>query len=130
MRIRAGLARARRKRRLRKDARGAYGARSKRLRATKENLMRAMRYAQHDRRLRKRDFRRLWIERINAASRERGITYSQLISGLSRAGVLTKVGGREGGIDRNMLANLAVVDAGAFDRLVEIAKAQFAPAKV
>ncbi len=113
MRVRAGLARSRRNRRLRKLARGAWGARSKRIRAIKENLARAMRYSFENRRARKREFRKLWIERINAAARQRGLTYSEFLCGLTRAGAA---------VDRNMLAELAVSDAGAFDRLVEVAR--------
>jgi large subunit ribosomal protein L20 len=77
-----------------------------------------MRYATYDRRARKRDFRRLWVQRINAAARQRGMTYGEFIGGLTKAGVA---------VDRNMLADLAVRDAGAFDRLVEVARGPAQP---
>ncbi len=76
--------------------------------------MRAGNYAWRDRRVRKRDFRRLWIARINAAARQRGLTYSQLASGLRKAGVE---------LDRKILAHLAVAEPQAFDAVVERAKA-------
>jgi large subunit ribosomal protein L20 len=75
--------------------------------------MKSLQYAYRDRKNRKREFRRLWIQRINAASRQNGLTYSRLIQGLTVAGV---------GVDRKMLADLAVRDADAFSAVVEVAK--------
>jgi len=77
-------------------------------------LLKSLAYAYRDRRDRKRDMRRLWIQRINAAAREQGLTYNRLISGLRTAGVE---------VDRKMLADMAVRDAASFTRLVEVAKA-------
>ncbi|HEV2527841.1 MAG TPA: 50S ribosomal protein L20 [Thermomicrobiales bacterium] len=80
-----------------------------------ESMMRALRYAYRDRRQRKRDMRRLWVIRINAAARQNGLTYSRLIHGLSLAGIA---------VDRKILADLAVRDAAAFSAIVERAKSQ------
>ncbi len=113
MRVKSNVARHRKKKRIRKAARGSWGGRSKLLRAAKENIMRSMRFAYIGRKERKRNFRRLWIERINAAARERGMTYSELVGGLNRADVA---------LDRRTLAELAVHDAEAFDRIVEVAR--------
>lgn len=77
--------------------------------------MKALFYARRDRRAKKREFRKLWIARINAASRANGMSYSRFICGLTKAGVI---------VDRKMLADLAVNDAAAFAKLVELAKAQ------
>lgn len=113
MRVKSNVARHRRTLRIRKAARGSRGGRSKLLRTAKEHVARGMQYAYVGRKLRKRDFRRLWIQRINAAARERGMTYSQLMGGLAKANVE---------LDRRALAELAVSDAAAFDRIVEMAK--------
>ena len=113
MRVKTNVARHRRNTRLRKAARGGRGARSKLLRSSIENVMRSMQYAYIGRKLKKRDFRRLWIERINAAARLRGMTYSQFMGALGKAGVE---------VDRRVLADLAVTDPGAFDRIVEVAR--------
>ncbi|MHC4473860.1 MAG: 50S ribosomal protein L20 [Planctomycetota bacterium] len=113
MRTKTNVARHRRKKRIRKAARGSWGGRSKLLRAARENIMRSMRFAYIGRKERKRDFRRLWIERINAAARERGMRYSEFMGGLAKAQVA---------LDRRSLAELAVADPGAFDQLVEVAK--------
>jgi large subunit ribosomal protein L20 len=102
-----------RHKRLLKAAKGNRGARSKRYRSAKETLLRAMAYAYRDRRNRKREFRRLWNVRINAAAREQGLNYSLFINGLKKAGVE---------VNRKMLAELAMFDTPAFSRLVEIAK--------
>lgn len=104
--------RARRKKVLR-QAKGYWGARSKLNRAAQEAVDRGLRYAFRDRRARKRDFRRLWIARINAAARVHGLNYSTFISGLKAANVE---------IDRKVLADLAVRDEAGFARLAEIAK--------
>ena len=113
MRVKAGVVRSRKKRRIRKAAKGFRGGRSKLLRQTKENVARALRYSYIGRKEKKRNFRRLWIERINAAARERGLTYSTLMGGLSKAEVE---------VNRPVLAELAVSDPGAFDRIVEVAR--------
>lgn len=94
-------------------ARGAFGRRSKTFRAANETVMKALANAYRDRRRRKRDFRRLWITRINAAARINGMSYSRLMGGLKRAGVA---------IDRKLLADLAVNDDKAFQSLVERAR--------
>ncbi|PSO47254.1 MAG: 50S ribosomal protein L20 [Actinobacteria bacterium QS_5_72_10] len=96
-------------------ARGFRGARSRRFRVANEAVMHARRYSYRDRRQRKRDFRRLWIQRINAAARKEGLSYSRLINGLKRADVA---------VDRKQLADLAVRDPHAFRGLVAIAKDQ------
>lgn len=92
---------------------GYYGAKSKNYRKAKEQLLKSLSYSYRDRRQRKRDFRRLWIIRINAACRINGISYSRFISGLKKADVQ---------IDRKMLADLAVNDREAFTELVEVAR--------
>ncbi len=102
-----------RHKRLLKAARGNRGARSKRYRSAKETVLRAMAYAYRDRRNRKREFRRLWTVRINAAVREQGMNYSRFIDGLNKAGVE---------VNRKILAELAVSDPPAFSKLVEIAR--------
>ncbi len=104
--------RARRKRVL-NLAEGFWGAKSKLFRSATEAVDRALKYAYRDRKARKRDFRRLWIARINAAARLNGVTYSRLMAGLAKNGVA---------IDRKILADLAVTDPAAFTKLVETAK--------
>lgn len=94
-------------------ARGYRGARSRRYRVANEAVMHSLRYAYRDRRQRKRDFRRLWIQRINAAARNEGLSYSRFINGLKRADVA---------VDRKQLADLAVRDPAAFRGLVGVAK--------
>jgi large subunit ribosomal protein L20 len=96
-------------------AKGARGGRSKLFKAAKETGERAMRYAYRDRRTKKREFRALWIIRINAAARLHDISYSRLMAGLKKAGVT---------INRKMLADLAVRDPVAFGELAEVAKQQ------
>ena len=113
MRTRKGAARNQAKKRLFKKVKGFVGGRRKLLRTAKETLVRAGAYAYRDRRNRKRDFRRLWITRINAAARLEGMSYSQLINGLSNAGVE---------VNRKMLADIAVNDRDGFRRFVEIAR--------
>ena len=94
-------------------ARGYRGGRSRLYRTAREAVERAMAYAFRDRKARKRDFRKLWIIRINAAARKNGVPYGQFISGLKKAGVQ---------LDRKMLAEIAVNDAPAFSRLVDLSK--------
>lgn len=94
-------------------AKGYTGSRRKRLRVAKEQVMHSMTYAYRDRRDRKAQFRRLWIARIGAATRQHGLSYSRFIAGLSAAGIE---------VDRKILADLAVHDPGAFGQLVEAAR--------
>ena len=116
-RVKRGVvARARHKKVLNK-AKGYYGARSKVFRVAKQAVTKAGQYAYRDRRVRKRDFRALWITRINAAARLNGLSYSRFINGLNKAGIE---------VDRKMLADLAVNDAAAFSALAERAKAEVA----
>ena len=96
-----------------KLAKGYFGARSKQYRAANQSVMKALSYAYVGRKLRKRDFRRLWITRINAAARMNGISYSRFIDGLKKAGVE---------MNRKVLADLAVRDAAAFTALCDVAK--------
>jgi len=105
-------AKARRKKYL-KRAKGFVGGKSNQYVAARETVERAMAYAYRDRRNKKRDFRRLWITRINAAARLNGLSYSHFINGLKKAEI---------DIDRKMLADLAVHDASAFNKLAEAAK--------
>ena len=112
-RVNHAVATKKRKKKGLKRAKGYWGARSRLFRTAQEAIDRAGVYAYRDRRQRKRDFRRLWIARINAAARSNGISYSQLIHGLDKAGVE---------INRKMLADLAVRDAAAFTAVVEQAR--------
>jgi large subunit ribosomal protein L20 len=109
MRTTKGAARTRAKNRLFKKVKGYVGGRRRLLRTAKEALVRAGVYAFRDRRVRKRDFRQLWIIRINAAVRERGLRYSEFINGLRKAQI---------GLDRKMLAEMAVSDPAGFDEVV------------
>jgi len=97
-----------------KLAKGYYGRRKNTIRVAKQAVEKAMQYAYRDRKVRKRNFRALWIQRINAAVREHGLTYGRFIHGLSVAGIE---------IDRKVLADLAVKDAGGFKALVDQAQA-------
>jgi large subunit ribosomal protein L20 len=105
--------RARRKRVL-NQAEGYWGAKSKLFRTDTEAVDRALKYAYRDRKVRKRDFRRLWIARINAAARQNGLSYSRFIAGLAKTGVA---------LDRKILADLAVTDPAGFTKLAETVKA-------
>jgi large subunit ribosomal protein L20 len=116
-RVKRGVTRKRRHRRVLKEAEGYVGTRSTLFRVARESVERAWRYAYRDRRQRKRDFRSLWITRINAAARQHDLSYSQLIAGLQKAGIE---------IDRKNLADLAVADPQAFGELVARAKTQLA----
>jgi large subunit ribosomal protein L20 len=111
-RVRKGATRARKHKKTLKAARGMIGAASRRYRVAIEAWLRAGRYATVGRKLRKRDFRRLWIMRISAACRQRGLLYSRFMHGLSEKGVV---------VNRKMLAEMAVADPGAFVRLVAVA---------
>lgn len=117
MRTTKGAARTRAKRRLYRRAKGYRGGRGSLLRSVKETLVRAGAYAFRDRRVRKRDFRRLWIIRINAAVRERGLRYSEFIHGLQMTGME---------LDRKTLSEMAIHDPAAFDAVVEQVKTKLA----
>ncbi len=110
MRTTKGSARNRAKKRLFKRAKGYTGGRSKLLRSVKETLVRAGVYAFRDRRVRRREFRKLWIIRINAAVRERGLSYSEFIHGLKKAGIE---------LDRKSLSEIAIHDPTGFDQIVQ-----------
>jgi large subunit ribosomal protein L20 len=118
-RVKRGTKRRARRKKLLKHAKGFFLTKSKLYRSAKEAVNRSLRYSYRDRRNRKRDYRTLWIQRIGAAARNNGITYSQLIHGL-------KVGGVE--IDRKILADMAVRDAEGFAGLVAQAKRHLASA--
>ncbi len=109
----SGAARSRRKRRLREATKGYRGARSKLAGKMGDAVTRAGQYAYRDRRNRKRDFRALWITRITAACRARGVSYSQFINGLRKSSIA---------LNRKMLSELAISDADAFDRIVDLSK--------
>lgn len=113
MRTRPNVAHHRKVKRTLKRARGYYGARSKLLRPARDTVLRAGAFATRDRRARKGDFRSLWITRITAAARARGISYSRFMAGLRNANI---------GLNRKMLSEIAIHDAAAFDKIVEVAK--------
>ena len=113
-RVRSNVVRLKRKKQVMKAARGAFGARSKLWKAAKENVERGWKYAYRDRKNKKRDFRRLWIVRINAAARQHDMSYSVFINGLGLAGIE---------VDRKILADIAVRDPQAFGALAEKARA-------
>ena len=112
-RIKRAVNAHKKRRKVMKLAKGFWGAKSKQYRAANEQVMRSLRYAYVGRKLRKRDFRRLWITRINAASRISGMSYSTFINGLKKAGVQ---------VNRKMLADMAVNDAKGFEQLVSLAQ--------
>lgn len=113
MRTKKGSARTRAKRRLYRRAKGYRGGRKNLLRTVKETLIRSGAYAYRDRRVRKREFRKLWIIRINAAVSERGLRYSEFIHGLKKAGIE---------LDRKALSEMAISDPAGFDSVVEQVK--------
>jgi len=117
MRTTKGAARTRAKRRLFKRAKGYRGGRNNLLRTVKETLLRAGVYAYRDRRVRKREFRKLWIIRINAAVRMRGLRYSTFMHGLKKAGIE---------LNRKMLSEIAIHDPAGFDAITEKVKAALA----
>ena len=112
-RIKVGVTAHRRHKHILKLAKGYRGAKSKQFKKANETVIKALSYARRDRSVKKREFRRLWIARINAAARANDITYSRLIAGLTKAGVE---------VNRKMLADLAVNDAQAFAHMVAVAK--------
>ncbi len=114
MRIKRAVNAVKKRRKILKLAKGYYGNKSKSYRIAREAVMKSLNYAFIGRRRRKRDFRRLWIARINAATRQNGLSYSKFMHGLSVAGI---------NLNRKVLADLAVNDAPAFAQLVEKAKA-------
>lgn len=111
--IKHSVATRRRKKRLLKRTKGFWGDRSKQYQQARRALMHALVYAYRDRRNKKREFRQLWVTRVNAACRQAGVTYSQFIHGLKNAKV---------NLDRKTLAELAVKDSKVFAKLIEIAK--------
>ena len=117
-RARAGAARHRRKVRILRQAKGYRGGRSKQFRLAREAVLRAGATAYRDRRARKRDFRALWITRLSAACKARGIQYSRLIYGLNAANVT---------INRKMMSEIAIADPHAFDAIAELAKKHAPP---
>lgn len=116
-RVKRGVTAHRRHKKILKKAKGYYGARSRVFRVAKQAVTKAGQYAYRDRRQRKRQFRSLWITRINAQSRANGLTYSRLINGLKRADIA---------LDRRVLADLAVHDKDAFAAVVERARTALA----
>jgi large subunit ribosomal protein L20 len=113
-RVKRGVVARSKHKKVLKQAKGYYGARRKVFRVAKQAVIKAGQYSYRDRRARKRDFRRLWIVRINAAARQFGLSYSRFMDGLNKAGIE---------VDRKVLADLAVHDIAAFGALAEKAKA-------
>lgn len=113
-RIKVGVTAHRRHKHILKLAKGYRGAKSKQFKKANETVMKALYYARRDRRAKKGEFRRLWIARINAATRANGMSYSSFIYGLTKAGIA---------MDRKVMADMAINDAAAFTKLVEAAKA-------
>jgi large subunit ribosomal protein L20 len=113
-RVKRGTKLRRRHKKILKLAKGYVGGRRKQYRQARETVERGLTYAYRDRRVRKREFRGLWIVRINAAARQHGLSYSQLMHGLKQSGV---------GIDRKMLADLAARDPAGFQEIAQLAKA-------
>jgi large subunit ribosomal protein L20 len=116
-RVKRGVATRRRKNRILRQAKGYYGGRSRLIKTAREAVEKGWKYAYRDRKQRKRQFRVLWIARINAAAREHGLSYSRFMHGLRQAGVE---------VDRKVLAELAVSDPKAFGALAEMAKSKAA----
>ncbi|PKM83830.1 MAG: 50S ribosomal protein L20 [Firmicutes bacterium HGW-Firmicutes-13] len=114
-RVKRGVTVKRRHKKILKLAKGFRGSQSKLFKVANQQVMKSLAYAYRDRRVRKRDFRRLWITRINAAARQNGMSYSKMVNGLKKAGVE---------INRKMLAELAVNDLQAFGQLVQVAREQ------
>ena len=113
-RVKRAVNALKKRRKIMRLAKGYFGAKSKQYRAASEQVRRSLRYAYIGRKLKKRDFRRLWIARINAAARQNGLSYSRLINGLKVAGI---------DINRKMLSEIAINDPAAFAALAEKAKA-------
>ncbi|MFW6093830.1 MAG: 50S ribosomal protein L20 [Pseudomonadota bacterium] len=113
-RVKRGVASRARRKKVLKQARGYYGARSRQFKVAKQAVIKAGQYAYRDRRQKKRQFRNLWIVRINAAAREHGLSYSRFIAGLKKAAIE---------VDRKVLADLAMHEPAAFAALAEQSKA-------
>ena len=116
-RVKRGTASKKRRNRIFEAAKGYYGTRHRLLKTAREAVHKGWKYAYRDRKQRKRDFRKLWIARINAAAREHGISYSRLVHGLEQAGLE---------VDRKILAELALADPKAFAELAQLAKSKAA----
>jgi len=112
-RVKSGMVTRRRHKKILKLARGYRGSKHRLFRTAKQQVMKSYTYAYRDRRVRKRDFRRLWIQRINAAARLNGLSYNKFMHGLKLAGVE---------VNRKMLADLAIADSKAFSELASVAK--------
>ena len=112
-RVKVGVTAHRRHKKILKLAKGYKGSKSKQFKKANETVMKALYYAGRDRRSKKREFRKLWIVRINAAARQNGLTYSKLIAGLTRAGIE---------VNRKMLSELAISDPAGFTQICEAAK--------
>jgi large subunit ribosomal protein L20 len=114
-RVKRSVTAKKKRRKILKWAKGFFGARSRLLRTATEAVDRSMKYAYRDRRVRKREFRQLWIARINAAARMNDVTYSRFIAGIKKAGLV---------LDRKVLADLAVNDPNAFTKIATVAKGE------
>ena len=114
-RVKRSVTAKKKRRKILKWAKGFFGARSRLLRTATEAVDRSMKYAYRDRRVRKREFRQLWIARINAAARLNEVTYSRFIAGVKKAGLV---------LDRKILADLAVNDPNAFSKIAAMAKVE------
>lgn len=112
-RVKRGNTARKRRKKILKQAKGYYGGRHRYFKHAKETLHRAWQYQYRDRRRKKRDFRRLWITRINAAARQHGMSYSRFMGGLNKAGIE---------LNRKVLADMAVFDPEAFEQVVEAAE--------
>src|SRR6476646_2568365 len=112
-RVKGGFVRTRRRKRILKLAKGYFGSKHRLFKTAKEQVMKSLMYAYRDRRQKKRDFRKLWITRINAAARQNGLSYSKLMHGLKVAGIE---------VNRKMLVDLAISDEKAFAELATVAK--------
>ena len=114
-RVKHSVSTRKRRKKILKLAKGYFGSKSKLFRVANQQVMKSLAYAYRDRKVRKRDFRKLWITRINAAARNNGLSYSRFMNGLKKAGVA---------VNRKMLADLAINDPAAFSSLVKIAQGQ------
>ena len=114
-RVKNSFVTRKRRKKILKMAKGYFGSKSKLFRVANQQVMKSLAFAYRDRRVRKRDFRKLWIARINAATRINGLSYSKFMNGLKKAGVE---------INRKMLAELAVSDPPAFQKMVEVAQSK------
>lgn len=113
VRIRSAVTAQKRKKRVLKDAKGQFGHRSRRYRQAKKSVIKGLTYEYRDRKVKKREFRRLWIIRINAACQEEGVTYSRFINGLTNANVE---------IDRKLISELAITSPAQFKKLVKLSQ--------